>query len=160
MDPYDTQAVRAVWERVRLSHEQLLASMIAREQQDRDFYRRIARQAGPMGKRLLSIATEEEKHLQQLRELYNSLYGALPSTEPPMQVRYRNLRQALEAQREKELADAQSYSKAANHYTAYAELFLALSNEEKSHGAILSDLLDGRKSMGQRNNFPHNRQRR
>ena len=74
MDPYDTQAVRAVWERVRLSHEQLLVSMIAREQQDRDFYRRIARQAGPMGKRLLSIATEEEKHLQQLRELYNSLY--------------------------------------------------------------------------------------
>ncbi|MBR4309307.1 MAG: hypothetical protein IKT58_06905 [Oscillospiraceae bacterium] len=150
MDPYDPRAVRAVWERVRQCHEQLLSSMIAGELQDLEFYRRMAKQAGPMSKQLLSIAAEEETHLRQLRELYSKLYGKTAPEEPPVGKRYKTLRQALEAQKEKELLNAQSYEKAANHFSENAELFRTLSEDEKAHSALLSSLLDRSRSSGAR----------
>ena len=140
MDPYDSSAVRKVWERVRLCHEQLLSSMIAEEAQVRDFFRRLGGQRTPLRRDFLSIAAQEEQHLRQLQELYRKSFGTEPPAERLPPLKYGSLPQALSAQREKALARARSYQKAAVHFSANSELFLSLSREEELLAQRLQDL--------------------
>ena len=148
MDPYDTQAVQAVWERVRLSHEQLLCSLMAEEAQEQDFFHRLGRQRGPMQQAFLSISAQERQHLLKLRELYRNTFGTEATVDPLPPLKYGNLSQGLWAQRERALTRAKSYQKAAAHFSAAGELFLSLSREE--------DLLAQRlQTLWQRQRPPH-----
>ena len=143
MDPYDPSSVRKVWERVRLCHEQLLSTMIAEEIQSRDFFRRLAAQRSPLRQSFLSIAATEEQHRLQLDELYRKSFGAEPTPEVLPPLRYGSLPKALQARKEKALANTQNYQKASAHFSAYRELFLTLSQEEEALARRLQGLQEG-----------------
>ena len=144
MNPYDTRAVRAVWERVNACHEQLLSSMIEAEQQARDSYLRLSRNRIPYAKDFAAMAKEEAEHLRQLSRLYEQLYGKEAQSKASDSKTYANLQAAMTDRLAQEEQTAQSYRSAAGHFAAYKELFESLAQEELQHAQTLRHLLQHR----------------
>ena len=75
MDPYDTAATRAVWDRVLRTQEKpeeatiedVLRARIAAEKTNRLTYLALARCAGPYAGTLRAIAAQEGQHAQTRR---------------------------------------------------------------------------------------------
>ena len=141
MDPYDTQAVRKIWQRVKASQEELLSAMLTAEIRSRDSYERLSRIYPPFRKALARMAEEEARHVKELLELYESLYGPYNPTEKDSRKTYPSLRRAIEDRHAAEEDAAQSYQKLACHFAAYRELFEALAKEEQHHTQQLKALL-------------------
>ncbi len=142
MDPFDTEAVRAVWERVNATREQQLAKMITGERQARDTYLRLAEQNPRWKTQFSRLAAEEGRHAQRLSALYDLLFGCEAGVAPGKGKRYTDLRQALRACYAEELHTAQNYQNAAVAFAAQQEFFEALAAEEKGHARILQEIAE------------------
>lgn len=142
MNPYDTEAVRAVWARVTATQEQRLAAMIADEHAARDGYLLLARSFPRYRNLFRSIAQDEARHIKKLSGLYFLLFGTQANVAAAKPKRQAALCDAIRASYKAELEAVQTYQNAASHFAAQRELFLALSADEARHASRLHALAE------------------
>lgn len=145
IDPYDTAAVQAVWQRVLGNRQEdrpfreELEEMIAAEQASERSYRDLAVRSGVLRSMLLRIANEEAAHGRWLQLLYRRLYGIKAQTASGRARQRMNLKQELQRAIQEELAAAQAYEKAAASRKQHSKLFNELAKEERRHSQMLQN---------------------
>ncbi len=147
MDPYDSTATRAVWNRVMqqdrapeaLSLEESLREMIAGEHTDHVTYLAAARCAGRHAATLRQIAMQEDCHGRRLQALYYLLTGECyaPEVAPRCEG---SLCETLRARFAVELEGAKRYRAAAERWPEHRRLFQELAAQEENHGRILQGI--------------------
>ena len=132
MNPYDTAATRAVWNRVLqpqedrpvagMSLEERLKEMIADEHADHHTYLALARHAGP--------------HAATLSALYYLLTGECYTPETAACCPG-NFCRALRERFNEELKGAKQYREAAECWPEHRSMFLKLAQDESRHSRVL-----------------------
>lgn len=147
MDPYDTVAVRRVWQRVRQSMPEtgasdagVLAELIRHELAARQAYRRLATMAGRNAPLFRTLAAQEDGHARRLSALYDLLYGPLPQIAAPRMAGSGSFQEGLRAAYAAELQSAARYVQAAERWPDHREFFLDLAVQERRHAARLREL--------------------
>lgn len=147
MDPYDTAATRAVWDRVLRTQEEpeeatiedVLRARIAAEKTNRLTYLALARCAGPYAGTLRVIAAQEGQHAQTLSALYFLHTGEC--FEPESAARCEGtFCDRLRAQFLGEMAGEKQYRADAERWPEHRCLFLRLAQEESRHAQMLHEL--------------------
>ena len=146
MDPYDTAAVRAVWERVRstcrepeTALEAVLRARITEENSDRLTYLALARCAGSYAGTLRTLAAQEGRHAQALSALY-FLHTGECFTPDSAACCTGNFCERLRAQFTDELKGEERYRADAERWPEHRGLFLRLAQEENRHAQCLHAL--------------------
>ena len=145
MDPYDSVAVSAVWQRVHASREnddleQELTEAIGFELRAKSAYLAMAKCSGNMLFR--QLAAQEACHAKKLSALYYLLFECTPCKPQQCPPRIDNFCSALrEAYRGEQLA-VERYERLANTYPAHREFFCALAKQEKEHACHIHRLTE------------------
>ncbi len=153
VDPYDSAAVQAVWQRVlqvrepceEATPESELAEMISDELTDQAVYLAIARCAGRFAPVFRAIAHEEACHARRLSALYYLLTGCRScASRGAVKERWR-LCDAVRERYAEELKGAKKYRAAAERWPEHAALFSDLADAEQRHScrlhAVASEML-------------------
>ena len=140
MDPYDVQAVSAVWKRVHAGRdddtlEQALIEAICFEKHSMCAYLQMAKCSGNM--LFQKLATREHCHVKKLSTLYYLLYECPPCQHRQNSARIDDFCEAVRQAYRGELTAAERYEKLAVQHPAHRELFCALAKEEKCHAEQL-----------------------
>ena len=147
MDPYDTAATRAVWDRVLRTQEEPghatvedgLRARIRAEKTNRLTYHALARCAGSYAGTLRAIAAQEGQHAQTLSALYFLHTGEC--FEPESAARCEGtFCDRLRAQFLGEMAGEKQYRADAERWPEHRCLFLRLAQEESRHAQMLHEL--------------------
>lgn len=146
MNPYDTAATRAVWNRVLqpqedrpaagMSLEERLKEMIADEHADHHIYLALARHAGPHAAALRTLAMQEDGHGRTLSALYYLLTGECYTPETAACCPG-NFCRALRERFNEELEGAKQYREAAECWPEHRSMFLKLAQDESRHSRVL-----------------------
>lgn len=143
MDPYDTAATRAVWNRVLQSQPETQAPIVETlrvridaEHAARLTYLALARCAGRYAGTLRTIAAQEGVHARTLSALYYLHTGECHAPEAAP-ARPTNFCQSLRECYQAELQSAARYRADAEHYPEHCTLFTRLANDEARHSRML-----------------------
>ena len=146
MNPYDTAATRAVWNRVLQTQpeaqEPIIETLRARidgEHAARLTYLALARCAGRYAGTLRSIAAQEGVHARKLSALYYLHTGKChtPQAESACPNDFcQSLRECYQA----ELQSAAHYRADAERYPEHRELFTRLACDEARHSRMLHEM--------------------
>ncbi len=140
MDPYDVQAVAAVWKRVRAGREddaleQALIESIGFEKRAMSAYLQMARcSQNPLFRKL---AEREKCHAKKLGTLYYLLFECPPCQKCQTVPRIDDFCEAVRQAYRGELMAVERYEKMAKEYPAHLELFCVLAKEERCHAEKL-----------------------
>ncbi len=145
MNPYDSTAVSAVWQRVSQgkqndSLECTLAETIANEYRSRNTYLSMARLCWPDLFR--RMAAEEGCHARRLSALYYLLYGCPPCQKDEGCPHICNLCEAVRDAFSGETKAAKNYQKLAQSYPEYADLFCSIAADEQRHARCLRSMTE------------------
>ena len=140
MDPYNMQAVSAVWRRVHQGRENddlehALSEAIGFERRAADAYMTMAKcSRNALFERL---AMQEKCHAKKLSALYYLLFECPPCEEKTCPAKITNFCEAVRMAYQGEKMAIERYERMANDFPAHRELFCALAKAEKCHGQIL-----------------------
>lgn len=150
MDVYDTEAVRAVWQRVQgtpPSDRAYLAALIAEEYKAHRAYCALSAGGGRFSAALRATAAAELHHARTLEALYFLLFGEKPRIAKASCPRCAPLRDALRTCYAAELDSAEAYRQAALRFSAQESLFRRLAQEEQCHAqqihSVMTRLIEG-----------------
>ena len=144
MNPYDTAAVQAVWQRVLRAESagkptlaEALAEQITDELTDHVTYLRLARCAGRFAPIMQRIACDEANHAAKLSTLYFLLTGCKSPACPGAVGKPDALCLAVRTRYAEELRGAERYRTMAAENPEHTELFCRLAEEEREHARRL-----------------------
>ena len=146
IDPYDTAAVAAIWQRVRAarpdvpSPEAFLLEAASMELERSRRCRHFARSAP----QLWAVAQQMEDHSRRLSRLYRSRTGKAPRLIPAVAREKQPLGAALEELRRELEAAAEQYLRAAGTDTRMEQLLEQLARENRKLSRILQMLRGSR----------------
>lgn len=151
MNPYDKDAVQAVWQRVlgtQETEDAWLTELIAREAASCRAYRALATCAGRFAPTFFACAREEQCHAVRLKALYALLYGKTPRLpEETVDLRRKDFRSALRECYAAEQRAAEHYRRTAERQPEQRELFLRMAEDERRHACrihcVMTQLLHG-----------------
>ncbi|MBE6984169.1 MAG: hypothetical protein E7434_00890 [Ruminococcaceae bacterium] len=145
MNPYDSQAVSAVWQRVRQGREvdaleQALSEAIALEHRAQNAYLAMARCGH--GALLRSLAAQEACHARKLSALYYLLFECPPCPQRQCPPKIDDFCEAVRQAYQGELMARQRYGRLAKSYPEHRELFCCIAKQEKQHACRLQQLTE------------------
>lgn len=147
MDPFDTAATRAIWQRVlqpreeEMSLEDTLSEMIADEYADHAIYLSMAGCAGRFAPKMRAIAADELRHARRLTALHFLLTGTKPCPRHSAHCGG-SFCQMLRVRYTEELSGAGKYREAAERWSEHAALFYELADAEQRHSCILQRIAE------------------
>ncbi len=147
MNPYDTEKVRAVWQRVMAQDgdeamKERLLELIAGEYAARRNYEKMAAQSGAYGAVLRRMAREEEQHARRLSALYDLLYGPMPrlATAVAEKEKLVDFHESVRRSFRRELSAAERYGEMADRLGQHRALFQTLAADARRHSRQLGHI--------------------
>ncbi len=144
MNPYDSRATAAVWQRVKQCTqtdqlEQALSEAIANEYHSRDAYLAMARCG--FGGIFRTMAAQEACHARQLSALYSLLFECPPCENGGCPPKFDSLCQAVRMAFQGEKQAEKSYNELAQRYSEHAKLFCRIARQEAQHAERLQCIM-------------------
>lgn len=145
MDPYDSAAVQAVWQRVlqppqTSPDEETLLEWLAGEKGSYRYYQAMARRSARHRRQFLAMAGDEARHAARLAALYFLCFGRKPQVLSAAAETERSFGAALRAGYEAERGASRGYREAASRWPEHRTLLNELADDEARHARTLHDI--------------------